>query len=76
MRRVKAIPAGANGLPAKFTAEERAAFQWLEDVGIRGWMVDYKDKSVKYCPRKGPERQFVSLIAMRAAFDKAKEHNQ
>jgi len=71
MRRVKATPAGADGLPAKFTADERAAYQWLEDVGIRGWMVDYRDKSVTYCPRKGPERKYGSLVEMRAAFNKA-----
>jgi hypothetical protein len=27
-------------LPATFSAKEKAAFRWLYDVGVEGWMVD------------------------------------
>ena len=35
-------------LPPKFTDDERAAYQWLLDCNVRGWMVDMKTKHVHY----------------------------
>lgn len=33
-------------LPEKFTTREREACRWLEESGIRGWLVDMVDKRV------------------------------
>lgn len=34
-------------LPAKFTVNERRAYDWLYDCGIRPWTVDLITKAVK-----------------------------
>lgn len=47
-------------LPAKFTEEERLAYQWLYDCGIRPWTVDLLTKRVKT-----PAREYASLVEYR-----------
>lgn len=59
---MRTIKAGAEGLPARFTSEERYAYQWLHDCQIRGWMVDLLKKSVTYVDENDILHHHKSLI--------------
>lgn len=41
-------------LPAKFTAAEREAYQWLYDCGVTGWTVDLLTKRVRTADAEYP----------------------
>lgn len=47
MNRTTASCRYRSGLPKKFTDEECEAWCWLWDCGIKGWSVDYADKTVR-----------------------------
>jgi hypothetical protein len=47
-------------LPAKFTAAERRAYDWLYDCGIRPWLVDLVTKRVTT-----PDAEYESLVSYR-----------
>ncbi len=53
-------------LPAKFTAEEREAYKWLWDCGVRPWLVDLVTKEVRT-----PDRKYASLVEYRRAMEAA-----
>ena len=38
--------------PRHFTSQEIAACRWLEECGVRGWMLDLADGSVTTTKRK------------------------
>ena len=53
-------------LPAKFTAEERRAYDWLYDCGVRPWTVDLLTKRVKT-----PLVEYESLVIFRKEVEDA-----
>jgi len=59
---VKRVKSGADGLPAKFTEEERDCYQWLYDCGIKGWLVDLLDKSVRWVDASDRMHTSKSLV--------------
>ena len=55
--------------PARFTAEERAAYKWLRDCKIEGWVVDLLTKQVTTM-----YGTFDSLVAFRKYIDELYDH--
>ncbi len=54
----------SDDLPAKFTAAERTAYDWLWDCGVAGWSLDLKTKQVRT-----EARTYPSIVALRESLE-------
>lgn len=46
VRNMRKNQEAAGHLPRKFSDDERAAYRWLYDCGVNGWLVDLVTKKV------------------------------